>query len=855
MSIGAAKTNSDIANIGNEVGHIDVNIGPRFLNLFSEHLYSSPNKAFEELISNSWDAGAEAVYIGVPEKLSDDGAVVWVLDDGQSMDIGGFQALWSVATSNKRTIPKKNGRQQIGKFGVGKLATYILANQLTYICKAGDGKIRAITMDYRVIDQTAQSTALHVEKLPLAVRELSPEDLIRLLSSTSAGKTALDLINAGIPRLNRAPDYDNEFGAPDDQPTPRPNTWTLAVLSSLKPDGKRLQQGWIKRILKAALPLGTTISVKFNDEVLYSSKSNKEVEAEWILGPGLGIEALTLDDGTEFAVKEIAKPYPRLAISGIGTVTGRARIYKSKISEGKSDQVDASNGFFVNVLGRVIKPEDPYFGLDNLSHSAWSKFRATVRIDGLDARMSVNRESIADSDELNIVRALLKKLFNKARVAHDAATQAGWPDAGAVLTEKWGSVPLEPLRRVVSDRLAGTPAAFVDISNVKDMPSEQQQWRGSSTSDVIRDVAIEEGAKDGRLVKYDLATRRIVINRSHPFVREHGANQEQLRLLRDAAIVELLTDAFMADLGIPDDRLKEISDYRERAYRLVAQVGRKSAAQIAAMLLETTNHIKGFERIVGDALEHIGFSVERLGASGEPEGVATALITAAVGATQDQKRLYRFTYDAKSSVHGKVSTGNIGFAGLARHRDEYMADHALVVAPDYADGALQNEATACKVTPIRAKDLAALVMLTVGYGPLDLSQFRTIFEINNPNQIEQWIQKTEAAHKAQPQLSLDTLIKALEAVTTENPDRPDALSCDLIAEHCRKILGRGTFPTKFEVAKAIRGLALIVPNILRIAEAGFEVTLSAPASKLREALAIQLNNIPMNIKFGIARGV
>ena len=39
--------------------HIDVRISYRIIELFSEGLYSSPNKAVEELVSNSWDAGAE----------------------------------------------------------------------------------------------------------------------------------------------------------------------------------------------------------------------------------------------------------------------------------------------------------------------------------------------------------------------------------------------------------------------------------------------------------------------------------------------------------------------------------------------------------------------------------------------------------------------------------------------------------------------------------------------------------------------------------------------------------------------------------------------------------------------------
>ncbi|HEY0086635.1 MAG TPA: hypothetical protein VGB65_12095, partial [Allosphingosinicella sp.] len=54
---------------GNKVAEVSVQIGPQFLHLFSEQLYSSPNKAFEELISNSWDADASQVYVHLPANL------------------------------------------------------------------------------------------------------------------------------------------------------------------------------------------------------------------------------------------------------------------------------------------------------------------------------------------------------------------------------------------------------------------------------------------------------------------------------------------------------------------------------------------------------------------------------------------------------------------------------------------------------------------------------------------------------------------------------------------------------------------------------------------------------------------
>jgi hypothetical protein len=58
-----------IAQTGDAAEIVNVSIGPKFLQLFSEQLYSSPNKAFEELVSNSWDAGATAVYVGLSPSL------------------------------------------------------------------------------------------------------------------------------------------------------------------------------------------------------------------------------------------------------------------------------------------------------------------------------------------------------------------------------------------------------------------------------------------------------------------------------------------------------------------------------------------------------------------------------------------------------------------------------------------------------------------------------------------------------------------------------------------------------------------------------------------------------------------
>ncbi|MEW5870954.1 MAG: ATP-binding protein [Chloroflexota bacterium] len=125
----------DFTTIGQKISEIPVRISYRIIELFSEGLYASPHKAVEELVSNSYDAGAKNVHIIIsPDRKSKD-AVILVIDDGLSMDEEGLRQHWLIGVSNKRqldTLPL--GRKQIGKFGIGKLATlYLLTGLLTSV--------------------------------------------------------------------------------------------------------------------------------------------------------------------------------------------------------------------------------------------------------------------------------------------------------------------------------------------------------------------------------------------------------------------------------------------------------------------------------------------------------------------------------------------------------------------------------------------------------------------------------------------------------------------------------------------------------------------------------------------------
>ena len=143
---------------GKVTGEIDVELSYKIIELFSGGLYSSPNKAFEELVTNSYDADAGIVAVGVPTDKSNDD-FLWVLDNGIGMDSRGLKDLWKIGESGKRIGENSKNRKQIGRFGIGKLATFILANRLTYISKKDD-IYRAVTMDFSALDQKNNKSEL-----------------------------------------------------------------------------------------------------------------------------------------------------------------------------------------------------------------------------------------------------------------------------------------------------------------------------------------------------------------------------------------------------------------------------------------------------------------------------------------------------------------------------------------------------------------------------------------------------------------------------------------------------------------------------------------------------------------------
>ena len=461
-----------------------------------------------------------------------------------------------------------------------------------YICKAADGIIRRVTMDYGVVDRTAAADKL-VSDLSLTLYEVEESDLEAAVRSVFDGDELLKAIGNGNQVKVGAPDTDDDFGAPASKLERRTSgTWTLVVLSGLKPTGRDLKVGILRRMLESALPMSSEMVIRINGEQLKSTKLDMKVAKAWTIGPDLGgVQEIDLDEGdpddvpaaavavaspgTKIKIVSVGAPLPYIDIPGIGRVTGRVRLYEEKISGGKSEERGASNGSFVNVLGRVVNQADSSFGAENLSHAAWARFRMTVRADGLNAYLNTNREQFREQRPLRVFRAFLRKAFNIARASYDSDSNAEMPDGGDVLVKSLGVVSLAPLRSAVSEALRTQPPipGIFDETGISNREQKREDWR-KNTADHIQNalgtVKYEKASDDDSFVRFRISDSTIVVNRDHPFVVEHTRTKAEKELMRTIAMVNLLTDVYALESGIDPAKVESMRAYRDQLMRFRA---------------------------------------------------------------------------------------------------------------------------------------------------------------------------------------------------------------------------------------------------------------------------------------------
>jgi len=754
-------TNERFVSLGEEIDTIDVRISHRIIQLFSEGLYSSPHKAIEELVSNSFDAGAINVHVILSPDLTASDATIIVIDDGEGMDPNSLKEHWIIGQCTRRIRASKSRRKPIGKFGIGKLATYVLAERLTHICKS-DGKFFATTMDYTAAlassqqvetSELGQEGVFNDKKITIPIRMLSEEEAVQLLRPWTEGA------KEGYKALRL-------FG---DNAAP---SWTVAIMSGLKRMGRKIQRVRLKWILHTAMPLRDDFRLFLDGDPVETSKIEVPLIEKWIIGKDIVEDTLRKPCPEGFEVTE-DESFPKdsihrygLSHPQLGRITGYIELYESDISGGKSAEWGRSNGFFVYVHGRMINTadEDDGFGIPRnlLRHGTFSQFRLVVHIDSLDEVLRSSRESLQEGELYNLAQDFLHASFNLARnrlVEHEKSQLPGALLAARISSTP-GSLTRTPLFALAKMAIEGKvrpiytrlPEGLDEIS--KQELIEWLQTKLHSKDDIVQQtVLVTLDSKDGIAI-YEIKDGKLLINTSHPFV---AAFQELYTKPTDSmplemyAMTEVLTEAHLYYMGFEESRIRDILSQRDELLRyFVRSAVRRTPGMIALALSDAKDNENKLEEEMRAAFEAIGFdNVIRIGGRGKPDGSAEAYLAAS---EDGAVRRYKVGLEAKSG--GKVSAKRLGVSGIARHMNEFQCDHHVVIGNEFETSTGDDSATVTEIKELKKKtgktitlihidDLARLVRL-VPAKRISLYRLRELLQTCiTPEQSKEWVNSIE----------------------------------------------------------------------------------------------------------------
>jgi len=749
MAQNEQHTNVAFETVGQQTDTIDVKISHRIIQLFSEGLYSSSNKAVEELVSNSFDAGAQNVHVILSPDLRDADATIVVLDDGEGMDVAGLKQHWIIGRCTRREGARSSGRKPIGKFGIGKLSTYVLANRLTHICKS-NGKFYAATMDYDVIvsrDTSGEEGVFNDEKLEIPLREVDQADaekaLQRWMAGSKPGYKALKLFGKGSS-----------------------NSWTVAIMSGLKPMGRQIKIGTLKWILRTAMPLRSDFKLFLDGEPIESPSLDVLPIKSWVIGKDVEQLPKPCPEGL-MAREDPNVPKDSVHRYGLyhekfGRITGYIEIYESELDRGKP-KFEQSSGFFVYVRERRVNTDDPGFGIERnlLRHGTFSKFRMIVHIESLDEALRSSRESFQQGDLYIGIQNFLRACFNLARnrlVEHEKSQLPGALIAARISSAP-GSMTRRPLLALAKMAIEGKIAPLYTrlpsglTEKQKATFLEKLQSRAESEDGLLRSTEIAElDSKEGMAI-YDVEEGKLLINASHPFVaafQQFFSNAKTSLPLEMLAITEILMEAHLYYMDFEENTIRDVLARRDELLRqFVRSSARRTAGMIALALTEARDDGHKLEEEMRAAFEAMGFdNVIHIGGSGKPDGTAEAHLAASEDGTVQR---YKVGLEAKSGKY--VSAKELGVSGLARHMEDYKCDHHIVIGNEFATsrGELSasvreirahKKGTGKTITLMDIDDLARLVRIASSKRIGGLSRIRKLFKTCiTPNQSKKWVDK------------------------------------------------------------------------------------------------------------------
>lgn len=702
--------------------------------------------------------------------------------------------------SNKRKeeIERRAQRKQIGKFGIGKLATYSIANKITYLTKK-DGQILAVTLDFSKFSGGSEKPPTPVQ---LEIRRMTDaEELVQDPTFTEL----CDVVGIDKARLLA---------------TEQPH-WTFSVLEELKKKANTIRIPRLRWVLSTAMPLTSDFSLFLNGDEVASSKAEEEPVASFAVGrlPEKRLLALEKATGDKWEVVGDALR----SDSFPNSISGSVMVTVQSLHAGKSADLGRSHGFFIRVRNRLVNEEDPLFGMSPLSYQTFNRFRAVLEVDDLDGIITAPREGVEESGLKEKLEKVLSELFYEARDKYDEYLKE---------MEKDDLRKKEHERNYVNPRFVEHPIADVLSGAGRDNrgADADDSWfyldidsRGT-LKEVARSLYDQPRTKykyeysqvgsSGRLVLFDPKSATFTINADHDLVRAQGDDPQATWLLEDLVTAETLLEVYLKEHHVPDDVIGEVLERRDSLFRSLANDHMFSFKAISSSLRDNFNQDHDLEVALVVAARALGFVAKHIGGPSAPDGVA---------------RLYdypkgekRITLEAKSS-QDTPKLGQLDFAGLKEHKrdvDGKEADGCLLVAPSYSkaalgddEGAVARRAKDNRISCWTVKQLADVVAAVETRHITAAQVLEIVLTDFAPEDVSRSVEKLLGEPGWEVQALYRAILEALEALEDRLPDADRTV--DLVAgEVSSRPQFRGI--KKADVEAAVRGLAGASQGLLKL---------------------------------------
>lgn len=653
---------------------LTVSLSRELVSLLSEQLYQSPMKAVEELVVNCFDADAKQCRLSIPADLTTDSTTpIVIYDDGIGMDEEGLRDLWHIGHSQKRSelIEKARKRKQIGKFGIGKLATYSIARRITYVTRVKGGDILATSLDFDAFQP--DPTGAEAPPVELQVTKLVAADL----EGHSGISEALAAAKAPA-----KPFAGNRSG-------------TIVLLEDFKERVEEMNRGVLRWVLSTAMPLSTDFTLYLGGEKVKSSMSKLNT----VVSFGVNQLAKNRRDNLSAQTGEKWKVKGKCLVSPLfpSGITGEIVITERTLADGKSADLQRSHGFFVRVRDRLVNLEDPLFGLKPQSHKYFNRFHADISADDLDRALTAPREGVETTSKTReSFERLLAELFNQARASFDEEQRKRLDAEKKKHEVDRNFVNPTFVEHPTADVLSGAggnPSEGADADSSwfylktpkpEDIPKLVDELYAPRREGVYTYERTQLGESD-RLVRFDPVKRLFEINDDHEFARAHDEGDGAL--LEDVVTAEALLEVYLREEGVSPTRIGEILERRDQLLRSLASDRVYSLKLIAQQLRDAASDADDLEIAQVTACRALGFVAKHLKDSEKPDGIARFLDYPGTETI--------ITLEAKSSKE-KPSLPHIGFDALSQHYDDYHAEGCLLVAPSYPGGSKGDRAQAAK---------------------------------------------------------------------------------------------------------------------------------------------------------------